>query len=304
MKKRFFITFFIFLILFSGAFLFVSKYLDVLEAGSKKDVIKGVDLGENNVIEQVVDDEILFLLTGVDENFGDDPKDRSRTDTMMLVKVNLKVGSVDIISLPRDTQVLIQGEWDKLNHAHAYGGMALTMRTIRDWLNIDLDYYVKMNYRAVEELVDAMGGIVVDVPVPMHFDPIIGVDLEPGEQRLTGYEALYFVRYREGYENGDIGRVETQQYFMKQLLKQMLSVQNIPNLGKFYTSYINNVDTNIPTSTILGMLPLAGNIDFDEINTYMIPGTDGMENDISYYFYNKDETDDLVYRHLYDYLLD
>ncbi|MDO5690753.1 MAG: LCP family protein [Tissierellia bacterium] len=302
MKKRFLITFLVAVIVFSGAYVFFSKYLDVLDASSQKEVIRGVDLGEDNIIEQVVQHELLFLLTGVDNNEAGMENLRARTDTLMLVKVNLDNGAIDLISIPRDTRVLIDGELDKINHAHAYGGMALTLRTIRNWLGIDLDYYVKLDYDAVVEIVDAIGGVYVDVPVQIY-EYETEIFLEPGYQRLRGLEALYFARFRAGYDNGDLGRVAAQQQLIKQVAKQMLSIENLPKIGDYLSTYIKYVDTNIPVNLIFSMVPTASSMSSDTINSYVIPGDVGEIDETSYYFYDEEGTQMLVNEVLSDYII-
>ncbi len=302
MKKKFLITFLVAVIFFSGAYIFFSKYLDVLDASHQKEVIRGTDLGADNVIEQVVEHELLFLLTGVDNNEKGSENLRARTDTLMLVKVDLDNGKITLISIPRDTRVKIREEMDKINHAHAYGGMALTLRTIRDWLNIDLDYYVKLDYDAVVEIVDALGGVYVDVPVQIY-EYETQIFLEPGYQRLRGVEALYFARYREGYDNGDLGRVSAQQQLIKQVMKQMLSVENLPKVGDFLSTYIKYVDTNIPMNLMLSLVPVAGRFSDENVTSYVIPGEAGELDETSYYFYDEEGTRTLVDTVLSDYII-
>lgn len=289
--KRFVITLMVALLVFAGSFAFFSSYLDRMEASSFREKIHGVELGEGNVIEPVVEKEILFLLAGVDQL--EDGVESVRTDTLMLFKVNTGTGKISIISIPRDTQVLVRGEWDKVNHAHAYGGMTLTLKTIRDWLGIDLDYFVKLDFKAVEEIVDAMGGVYVDMPMDIKHESY-GIDLKEGRQLLDGNEAIYFARYRKGYENGDIGRVAAQQMLMQEIIKQALSAKNIPKLGSFVSTYMSKVDTNISLGMILELIPMASKMDTDDIDTYTIPGFEGMENETSYYFYNEDETQAII----------
>lgn len=298
--KKFLITLIVAVLVFSGTYIFFTYYLDILDANNFKEEIQGVELGEGNVIEQVVDEEIFFLLAGVDElvNYGAGV----RTDTLMLIKADLATGEVDLVSIPRDTKVLILGEWDKINHAHAYGGMTLTLRTIRDWMGIDLDYYVKVDFEAVVEIVDAMGGLYVDVPMDIYH-PSYNIDLQEGRQLLNGEEVLYVARYREGYQSGDIGRVEMQQHIIKELIRQALSIENIPKLGSFVQTYFNRVDTNITIGMVLDLIPLAGSIDTENIQGYTIPGYEAREDGISYYFYDEEGTQRLVDELFYDYKL-
>lgn len=299
MARKFIIIFLISIIVFFGAYLFFGSYLDVLEASAPKEVIRGVDLGEGNVIEQVVEDEIFFLLTGVDNNVAGLEEEAVRTDTLMLVKANMTSGKIDLISIPRDSRVLINGTGDKINHAHSYGGMALTLKTIREWLGIDLDYYVKLDFQAVVEIVDAMGGVYLNVPVQIY-EYETEIFLEPGYHRLRGKEALYFARFR-GYEDGDIGRVASQQALMAAIVDQALRLENLPKIPEYIKTYASRVDTNIPTSMVLGMVPMAENLSGGNVNSYVIPGYAGWYQDISYYFYDPEQTQDLVNEVLYDY---
>lgn len=188
----------------------------------------------------------------------------------MLVKVDTKDGTVDLISIPRDSMVPIEGYGeDKINHAHHFGGMALTMRTIRNYFGIDLDYYVKVSFEAVREIVDAMGGVKVNVPVQI-IENQTGIYLEPGEQVLNGKEALYFARYRESY--GDFGRMESQQHLMKRIMEQMLKPENISKIPGFIKTYMTRVETNIPMSTMLSLAASASKFSTDRMNNTTFPG--------------------------------
>lgn len=304
MKRKFVITFLFSVIVFSLGYIFLLQYLNVLEASSngKKENIKGIDLGENNRIEKIVDHEILFLLTGVDENEEGSEQMNSRTDTLMLVKVNTATGKIQIISIPRDSRVLIRGEFDKINHAHAYGGMTLTLRTIRDWLGIDLDYYVKLNYQAVIEMVDAMGGVELDVPFDIEL-PEMWIHLKQGRHKLSGWEALFLARYREGYEDGDLGRVHAQQNIMKEIIKQALSIDKIGHVGDYLKTYAKHVDTNVPYSTILELIPAMSKLNTENVETYTIPGDGRYIDDVSYFIYDQLGTEQLVDKVLEKYKL-
>lgn len=302
MKKRVIITLLLSIIVFSGAYIFLTKYLDLLDANAASEVIKGVDLGENNIIEQRVKDELLFLVVGVDYNEpGLDPN-RVRTDSMMIAKLDTVNKKIDLISVPRDSRVRVRGELDKVNHAHAYGGMALTLRTLREWLNIDLDYFVKMDNEAVYELVNAMGGVYVDVPVQIDVDDI-DVHLKPGYQLLNGNQAAYLVRFREGYENGDLDRINTQQNMIKQIMKQALSVENLPKIGDFFDVLIKRVETNIPMSTMLSLLPLAGSMSSESITSHTIPGEAADIDETSYFIPDEMATKNLMEEVLPAYIL-
>ncbi|MDO5649785.1 MAG: LCP family protein, partial [Gallicola sp.] len=241
------------------------------------------------------------LMVGVDENSQMEKKDENtRTDTIMLAKVNLDTGSADVLSIPRDTKVKINGEYHKINAAHAYGGMTLTLQTIRNFLGVDLDYYVAVNFKAVEEVVDAIGGIEVNnqhrIVIPRE-----EVDIPAGKIKLNGKDALAFVRNRE-FDNGDLGRVDNQQKFMMNLLDQVISPANITKVPQLFNIYKKDVKTNIPSDIIAGVATKIGNINKDKVNFHTIPGQPVNEG-ISYYVADKEETLKLVDNIFGDYLL-
>lgn len=263
------------------------------------------DEGEE-LIEPPNKDELLFLLMGIDGNDVTKSKG-TRTDTMMLVNMNFKDGSIDLISIPRDTRVYVKGKEDKINHAHAFGGSDLSIRTVKEFLNIDLEYFVKVDYQVVKGVVNAIGGIDIEVPVRMrHWDPTakppLNIDLQPGLQELDGDKAHDFLRFR-GYPNGDIGRVEAQQYFMKEFVKQTLKAKNILKIPKLIEEYYKNVETNIPLTTMLRGAASANKIDMEKMNTLIIPGTPKTINSISYYIYDETGTKEMIEENLKEYLL-
>ena len=88
-----------------------------------------------------------------------------------------------MLSIPRDSRVMVNGKLDKINHAHHYGGLKMAMKTTRDFLNLDIDYYVRVNFFSVKDIVDVLGGIEVDVPVQVDVAED-NIHLKPGKQIL------------------------------------------------------------------------------------------------------------------------
>lgn len=309
MKKKFVLSFVLSFIFFAVAFTFVGEKIF-----SKSDSFATIDenineeLQEEDKVEPKVKDEILFLMMGVDAEDVKKSKG-TRTDTMMLFKVNFETGEINLLSIPRDTRVLVRGKKDKINHAHAYGGPELTMKTLRDFLNLDIDYYVKVDYRAVMEIVDAIGGVEIDVPQRMKYDdttpgiPPLHINLKKGLQKLDGKKAHDFLRYRKGYAEGDIGRIKAQQMFMKELIKQTLKPKNIIRLPKFIETYYDYVETNIPFKVIAKGALSATKIDLENMTTNTIPGEGQRISGADYWIYYKEETKKLVEEMFGDYLL-
>lgn len=298
MKKMTFLTFFISLLLFGGLFVTADVVLPkkLVRAPEK---ISDEDLGKGNVIEQRIDNELLFLVAGIDD---DGSQEWSRTDSLILVHVNFENGSINLISIPRDTYVYIDEEhgYDKVNHAHAFGGMKLTMRTLREFLGIDLDYYVQFNFESVKHIVDALGGVEVDVPVPIYHWAS-DVDLKPGRQRIDGKEALMFARYRKGYEDGDLGRMRAQQQLIVQTIKEALKAPNLPKLPVLLDIYYQEVHTNLSIGFIRDLLPMLSQFGSGSFDTAVIPGEPMEISEIYYYRYDEPETQALMDRMLADY---
>lgn len=306
MKKKFIITFIISLVVFT--ILYSTLWFKVFEketvaAPSDND---NMDNEFDEDYELPVDNEIVFLLMGVDTKDVKQSKG-TRTDTLMLFKVNFETGKIDILSLPRDTRVLVRGREDKLNHAHAYGGTGLTIRTVEDFLGIDLNYYVKVDYKVVKAIVDAIGGIEIDVPQRMRYsdptsDPPLNINLQPGLQTLDGDLAHDFLRFRS-YPDGDLGRIKAQQYFMKELIKQTLQLKNIIKLPGLVEAYFDYVETNIPMKMVLKGIGAAKNMDSENITTATITGTNKRINDLDYLIYDREATEAIVREMFGDYLL-
>ena len=282
MRKKFIRTFIISLVLFAAVFFGANKVLDVMEMTSKVEFL-GSDLAEGNVIEQTVDNELLFLVLGLDsDDFSGATTEQNRTDTMILAKVNFEKGTVDLLSIPRDSRVLVNGRYDKINHAHHYGGLKLAMKTTRDFLGLDIDYYVRVNFFSVKDIVDALGGVEVDVPVRVDIAED-NVHLNPGLQVLNGKQALQFARFRAGYPEGDLGRVKSQQILVKALIKELTKPKNIAKVPQLLDVIKKTVNTNIPFSKIAKLALKAKNLSTDRFNAKIVPGEAQMIDNISYY---------------------
>lgn len=316
MKKKFIISFLISFLCFSLIFLTFGEFLFARQKSTaaidESEDDGELDLGEDNIIEQRVKNEILFLLVGVDAKSVKKSKG-TRTDTMMLMKVNFDTGEINLLSIPRDTRVLVKGKQSKINSAHAIGGMELTMKTVRDFLNLDVDYYVKIDYQFVIDVVDEIGGVTIDVPMNMDYDdpaadPPLHIHIPKGVQTLDGQKAHDFLRWRKnnngpGYADGDIGRIKTQQMFLKELIKQTLQWKNITKLPKLVNTYFDYVETNIPKTVILKGAMAATKIDPEKMVANTIPGEAKTIDGQSFWIYDKTQTEALVKEMFGDYLL-
>lgn len=317
MRKKFWTTFLIALIGFSAIFAGAGRYI------LNKDSL--VSTGEEDKVEDTEEvediDEVLFLLTGIDEHGGIEKLKKNkikedeyiatgyRTDTMMLCKFNFETGQISILSIPRDTRVNIRGRkgQEKINHAYSYGGPYLSMKTVKDLLGVDLEYYVTIDYLAVKEIVDAIGGVELDVPRNMRKrdptdKPPLDINIKKGFQKLDGKNSLDYLRFRD-YPEGDLGRVQAQQLFMKEFVKQALRPKNIIRLPRMVKTYFDYVDTNIPMGLVVKGVGSANKIDMENLNIKTIPGQGKYIGNISYFLYNENETKALVHEMFGEFIL-
>lgn len=197
--------------------------------------------------------KLNVMLLGVDER----PKegDPGRSDTLLVMMVDASTREISAVSVPRDTRVRIRGlGWDKINHAFANGGVALTQQTVENFLGIPMDYYAKVDLESFGRAVDALGGVTVDVEERMYYEDAwdhFVIDLQPGLQRLDGKKALQYVRYRD--EDGDIGRVRRQQKFIQAVLAEMNTFAVIVKLPGIIREVFAALDTNMPMPMMLGL---------------------------------------------------
>ena len=229
---------------------------------------------------------IHVMIMGVDRRADD----VGRSDTLMVAAIDQDKGKADILSIPRDTRVQIEGNgYDKINHAYAFGGHELTKKTVEKLTGVPMDYYILVDIKAFERIIDALGGVDIDVEKRMHYedpwddDGGLVIDLYPGEQHMDGKKAIQYVRYRDG--EGDIGRIGRQQKFMRAVLAKVLSPQVLPKLPKIIEEVGTALQTDMPVKDMLNMVSLLKKMkDSDSgLQAEMVPGKPAYLEDISYW---------------------
>ena len=331
MRKKFVISFIVALIAFGFVFYKAQKKLDSgaglnnntenteqedthEENKESEEELNPIFPDDQKVLKEEHGNELCFLLMGIDKrDAGQKEMKGQRSDTMMLCKVNFDDGTIRMLSLPRDSIVKIRGKDDKLTHAHSYGGPALTLKAVRDWLKLDVRYYVRVDYKAVEELVGIVGGVEFDVPINMKYDdPTKGnelhINIKKGKQTITKDNVIGLLRFRKGYNDGkygvqDYGRQKTQQDFMKALAKKMLRPENILKIGSIWNTINKNVKTNIPGGTIATSILQAGigRVHSDKMETASLIGAEEYIGPMSAQRIPKKEIDEKVYPWFGDY---
>lgn len=211
-----------------------------------------------------------ILLSGLDNDNGG-------SDTNILMRFDAVHKSINLVSLPRDT--LLNHTWrsNKLNFAYASGGTELLRKEISNLLGIPVDFHVTVDLKGFISLVDQIGGVDFDVPVNMDYDDPyqdLHIHYAKGMRHLNGQQAMEVVRWRKnndgtGYATADIGRIGTQQAFLTQVAKQLLSVKNVPAMAEVFLKYVK-------TDLKLGNLVWLGNealdIGMEGVSFYTLPG--------------------------------
>ncbi|RJX16930.1 MAG: LytR family transcriptional regulator [Ammonifex sp.] len=215
-----------------------------------------------------------FLLLGSDARYDEE---RSRSDSVIFVSAETQSKRLVFLSIPRDTMVDIPGYGrDRINAAMAYGGPELSVKVVSRLIEQPIDYYVVTNYEGFIRLVDALGGITIDVDKNMyHYDPERGgrfsINLKKGLHHLDGEQALMYVRYR-GDPLGDINRVDRQQKFLRAVVKEMLKPRNIVRAPLLAPKIKDCIYTNLPLKEMLVLARMAQKFEDVEMANSTLPG--------------------------------
>lgn len=219
----------------------------------------------------------------------------TRSDTILVASLDPVQKRVNVLSVPRDTRVHIPGRhgYDKINAALAYGGPMLTAQTVSDFLQVPIHHWVMVKLDGVENLVDALGGVEIDVERNMHyFDRSAGlrIALKKGPQILDGAKAHQYIRFRhDAY--GDIGRVQRQQRFVQALSKKLLDPMTLTRFPQLLEVAQANVETSMSTAQLLQYANWGKSLTMDAVHMVMVPGEfSGGRYAASYWLPNVDET--------------
>ena len=231
-----------------------------------------------------VSDKTTVLIMGVDERVDD----VGRSDTIIVATIDPLTNQAALLSIPRDTRVKVGYRgFDKINAAYAYGGVRLAENTVENFLGIDIDHYVTINTHAFVDMVDAIGGIDLDVEKRMYYedpwddDGGLVIDLYPGFQHLDGADAVTYVRYRDS--EGDIGRVKRQQKFIAAVVDKLTSPTIIPQVPALIKEMLDAVNTDLSMRQILELAGSLNDAYKNGIEMDMVPGHPLYIDDISYW---------------------
>lgn len=290
--KKFVLTIFIiFFLIASGIVVYGYSILNRLN--SNKTTTEQININE----------PVNILLLGVDAGDYDNKtkNNPSRSDTMIIIRYIPETNKVYMLSLPRDTRVLINGDIEKLNSAHRIGGTSLAIKTIEKMLGIKINYYAKVDYAGFRNCIDAIGGIDMEIPFNMDYDAYgINIHFKKGEiVHMDGKKAEEFVRWRKnndggGYAMGDLGRAETQQKFMLKVVEKMKTPSGILKIPGLIDTASKYVTTDMNPKTMLKYMFKLRNIDISQIDNKVLQGEPKYIGGVSFFIYDAEKNKEIL----------
>ena len=224
------------------------------------------------------------------------------SDTMLLVRFDPTQEKLTVLSIPRDTRTYIDGYGiAKINHANYEGGPALTASTVSELLGgVEIDRYVRVNVQGIEKLIDALGGVTVDVPKDMKYNDFsqhFYINLKKGKQHLDGDKAVQFLRFR--YDGlGDIARVQRQQMLMRSVVEQALRPATIVKIPKILDVVKSHIDTNLTVKELMALSSFAAKSERSDVQMIMLPGDfNSPEAKVSYWLPDERRIQKVVRQH-------
>ncbi|MBM7867294.1 LytR family transcriptional regulator [Heliobacterium gestii] len=271
------------LMIFFGLMLLLGVTAGVTYGILRPDLLSDPFNSEGPLSDSELKRRMNVLLLAVDNRPGEID---GRTDTIIVASVDRQDKKLYLLSIPRDTRVKIDGHgMDKINAAHMYGGVPLTRKTVEELLGIPIDYYIKTDFNGFREIVDTLGGVEIDIEKNMYHNegnPEDLINLKKGLQRLSGKEALQYVRFRSD-ELGDISRTQRQQKFLQALAKQALQVNTVWKLPALAPQLVKDVDTNLGAGDLVSLAMKAKDWNAGNIVANTLPGNFVTLNGLSYW---------------------
>jgi LCP family protein required for cell wall assembly len=230
-----------------------------------------------------LDHPINILILGIDQSgqfqSGDVTTEATlagNSDTVLLVRLQPDTRQINVLSIPRDTRVEIPGYgMDKINAANAIGGSALATQVVsQSFGGVNIDRYLRLNTEGLIHLVDALGGVEINVPKEMNYadeTQNLHIAFAAGRQRLNGQQLEEYVRFRHD-ELADLGRVQRQQDVLKAVLTELLKPETVAKLPNILQIAQTHLDTNLSVSDLLTVCYFLDHADLHQVNLIALPG--------------------------------
>ena len=266
------------------------------------DIIDENKTGNNNTgilidNEKVEEECFTCLFMGVNGHL---------TDFIMLGQYNPNTREIALLSIPRDTHVSNSVD-GKINSLYAGKYPEKVMKKVEEITGIEVQHYIVFDTKILRKIVDEIGGVTVNVPINMNYDDPdqnLYIHLNKGTQTLTGKQAEQFVRFRKnndgtGYPNGDVGRIATQQQFIKAMASEVLTAKNISKIGSLVKIVLDGTKTDITMDIVTKYIDDAVTIKTDRIEIGTLPGKgkygpSPYGYNLSYYYHDEEKTKTVV----------
>ena len=230
---------------------------------------------------------VNILLMGLD-------KDETRSDVMMIAQLNMINNSVNILQIPRDTYIQTKRYDKKINSAYGAGGPESSINAVKSVVDLDIDKYAIVTTSGFRDVIDIVGGVYYDVPRDMNYDDDyqdLHIHLKKGYQLLDGDKAEQYVRCRNIYPSGDLGRIEAQSGFIKAAMEQIIqrfTNESDVDVEKLLSALGDMVDTNFTLGEMLKYAPYILSINMDNVNIMMLDGEAQYRGGASYFIVDKE----------------
>jgi len=279
----------------AGAGTFLHKLISVLHPGSRVSISQAWQDAHEAVFAPKEgfpgQDKLTLVCMGIDDNWTNSDvvyTSNARTDTLFVLTLDLNTKKATMLSIPRDTYAHIVGtknDWHfKINAAYTTGGPDRTVATVNEFLGTDANHYLVLNIDSTKKMVDALGGVDVDVEHEMHYHDKWGhlsIDLLPGPQHLSGEQAVGFARFRHPDfgkkptpEDGDERRMYRQHLLLRAMVDKAKNFANVTQAPHLADVALSTVRTDLTRQQLLDLAAIFKGVQQDDIRTASLPGDD------------------------------
>ncbi|CDI50237.1 membrane-bound protein lytR [Clostridium tetani 12124569] len=248
-------------------------------------------------------DPVNILIMGVDIGGIESDNEPKRTDTIILMNYNPKNKKINIVSIPRDTRVVINNNWKKINNAHAIDGVNGLINSVENLLKVNINYYAKLNFKGFRSLVDSVGGIDMEIAQNMYYDDAsqnLHINFKKGEKvHLDGKKAEEFFRWRKnndgtGLAEGDLGRIKNQHLFIEKFIAKVKSPSTIARLPIMLSTLPKYVETNMEPNDMVKYAYNFLRVEKSDMQIRTLKGEAKYIGRVSYFIYDENGNRDII----------
>ncbi len=233
-------------------------------------------------------------------------RDKTRCDVILLFQYDPAAQKINLLSVARDTRVVVNGSYCKINAVYSKGGERLVAKKISQITGLPVHYYITLDFEGFRKIIDVFGGVEFYVPFRMNYDDPtqnLHIHLKKGLQVLNGKKSEQLVRYRkgnvkgQGYLEGDIGRIKMQQDFLNAFIDQKLKLRYISKVDELFGILSSYMKTNITLEDVSYYITDIPKIRGSKVEAIVIPGDSRVINGVWYYIYDRSKTKALIREH-------